>query len=153
MALNNNKKDVVSKNMCKIEEWIKSGVAIKEIANELHISKTTLYKYFGSQNIKNHRKSCVKDLEATMYRAAQGFEKPIKKYAKLKRCEYDSCGRKKREWEEMVEYNETRYFPPDTTASIFLLKNWAGYMNEPATIKLREKEVLLKEQQIEYNNW
>lgn len=59
----------------------------------------------------------------------------------------------KKEWEEMVEYNEVRYFPPDTTASIFLLKNWAGYMNEPATIKLREKEVLLKEKQIEYNNW
>ena len=53
----------------------------------------------------------------------------------------------------MVEYNEIRYFPPDTTAGIFLLKNWAEYMNEPATIKLREKEVLLKEKQIEYNNW
>ena len=55
---------------------------------------------------------------------------------------------KLREWEEMVEYEESVYYPPDTTAGIFLLKNWANYMNEPRAMEIRKKELELKEKQL-----
>jgi hypothetical protein len=49
----------------------------------------------------------------------------------------------------MVEYEETIYYQPDTTAGIFLLKNWAGYVNEPKMLEIRAKELELKKA----NSW
>lgn len=148
----NTKKDVVMDNLDKIKAWIANGVTIKQIADNLHISKQTLYKYLheteeGLDIIKNSRQPAVEDLENTLYTSARGCVRTVKKYVKLKRCEYEE-GRKVREWEELVECEEEVYFPPDTTAGIFLLKNWAGYMNEPKALEIRKKELELKEKQV-----
>lgn len=148
----NNKKDVVMDNLDKIKAWIANGVTIKQIADNLHISKQTLYKYLheteeGLDIIKNSRQPAVEDLENTLYTSARGYVRTVTKYVKLKRCEYEE-GRKVREWEELVECEEEVYFPPDTTAGIFLLKNWAGYMNEPKALEIRKKELELKEKQV-----
>ena len=160
MAVNNSKKDIVLNNIEKIKEWIGQGVPMGVIAKNIGVSKTTLYKHIGESEqglnsldaVKKYREPAVDELEATMFKSACGFERTVKKYAKVKRCIYDN-GKKAEEWEEMQEYEETIYFPPDTTAGIFLLKNWAGYMNEPATINLRKEEVELKKKQIENNLW
>lgn len=160
MAVNNCKKTVITENAEKIKEWLGQGVPMGTIAKALKISKTTLYKHIGELDggidgldaIKKYREPAVENLENTMYMSACGFERTVKKYAKLKRITYEN-GKKANEWEEMVEYEETVYFPPDTTAGIFLLKNWAGYMNEPAIADLRKKELELKEQQIKANSW
>lgn len=148
----NTKKDVVMDNLDKIKAWIANGVTIKQIADNLHISKQTLYKYLheteeGLDIIKNSRQPAVEDLENTLYTSARGYVRTVTKYVKLKRCEYEE-GRKVREWEELVECEEEVYFPPDTTAGIFLLKNWAGYMNEPKALEIRKKELELKEKQV-----
>lgn len=139
-------------NLDKIKAWIANGVTIKQIADNLHISKQTLYKYLhetdeGLDIIKNSRQPAVEDLENTLYTSARGYVRTVTKYVKLKRCEYEE-GRKVREWEELVECEEEVYFPPDTTAGIFLLKNWAGYMNEPKALEIRKKELELKEKQV-----
>lgn len=160
MAVNNSKKEVVLENMEKIKEWLGQGVAMSTIAKALKISKTTLYKHIGELDgsidgldaIKKYREPAIENLENTMYMSACGFERVVKKCAKVKRTMYDN-GKKAEEWEEMVEYEETVYFPPDTTAGIFLLKNWASYSNEPVTIDLRKREIELKEQQIKANSW
>ena len=160
MALKNSKKDLVLANMDKIKEWIGQGVPMGVIAKNIGVSKTTLYKHVGESEqglnsldtIKKYRQPCVDELEATMFNSAKGFERKVKKYAKVKRCLYDN-GKKAEEWEEMVEYEETVYYPPDTTAGIFLLKNWADYMNEPRAMEIRKREVELKEKQIEANSW
>lgn len=161
MAVNNCKKDIVMENMENIKEWLGQGVAMSTIAKALKISKTTLYKHIGELDggldgldaIKKYREPAVEELENTMFKSACGFERVVKKCAKVKRVMYNEHGKKAEEWEEMVEYEETVYFPPDTTAGIFLLKNWAGYMNEPAIADLRKKELELKEQQIKANSW
>ena len=160
MAVCNSKKDIVLQHMDKIKEWISQGVPMERIAKTIGVSKTTLYKHMadldGGLNsldvIKKCREPAVENLENTMYTSASGYERKVKKYAKLKRVEYEN-GKKLREWEEMVEYEETIYYPPDTTSGIFLLKNWGGYMNEPATTDLRKKELELKKKQVEANNW
>lgn len=156
MAINNNKKDTVLQYSEKIKEWIGQGVPMGTIAKNIGVSKTTLYKYISEfeqglnslDAIKKYRQPAVDELEATMFKSACGFERKVKKYAKLKRILYDEMtGKKSSEYEEMVEYEESVYFPPDTTAGIFLLKNWADYMNEPATQALRKREIELKEKQ------
>lgn len=160
MALNNSKKDIVTDNIEKIKEWIGQGVPMGVIAKNIGVSKTTLYKHVGEfeqglnslDTIKKYRQPCVDELEATMYNSARGFERVVKKQAKLKRVMYDN-GKKAEEWEELVEYEETVYYPPDTTAGIFLLKNWADYANEPVTNDLRKREIELKEKQAEANSW
>lgn len=160
MAVNNSKKDIVLNNMEKIKEWIGQGVPMGVIAKNIGVSKTTLYKHVGESEqglnsldtIKKYRQPAVDELEATMFKSACGYERKVKKYAKVKRCIYDN-GKKAEEWEEMQEYEETIYFPPDTTAGIFLLKNWAGYMNEPRAMEYRKKELELKEKQVDAQIW
>ena len=156
MAINNSKKDIVLNNIEKIKEWIGQGVPMGMIAKNIGVSKTTLYKHISESEqglnsidtVKKYRQPAVDDLEATMFMSAKGFERKVKKYAKLKRVLYDEMtGKKTSEYEEMVEYEETQYYPPDTTAGIFLLKNWADYMNEPRAMEIRKREVELKEKQ------
>jgi len=149
------KKDIVIENMDKIKEWLSQGVTIGAIAKNLHISKQTLYKYLnleGLDTIKNARAPAVEHLENTMYASALGHTRRVKKYQKVKKCIYED-GKKLEEWEEMAEYEEEVYYPPDITAGIFLLKNWGKYMNEPAALDIRKKELELKEKQVEANLW
>lgn len=161
MAVNNSKKDIVLQHMEEIKEWIAQGVSMGTIAKAIGVSRTTLYKHIADteqglnslDTIKKYREPAVEELENTMFMSAKGYERKVKKYAKVRRCIYNENGKKAEEWEEMVEYEETVYYPPDTTAGIFLLKNWASYMNEPATVQLRKEEVELRRKQVEANTW
>lgn len=147
---NRSKKQIVLDNLDNIKEWLSQGMSVNSIAKALDVSRPTLYKYANLDNIytiKESRNPAVKELENTMYKSACGFERVVKKYAKVKRVLYDN-GKKAEEWEEMVEFEETQYYPPDTTAGIFLLKNWADYMNEPKALDIRKREIELKEKQL-----
>ena len=160
MALNNSKKDIVVQNMDNIKEWISQGVPMGTIAKAIGVSKTTLYKHISDSEqglnsldaVKKYREPAVEELENTMFMSACGYERKVKKYAKVKRVMYDN-GKKAEEWEEMVEYEETIYYPPSDTAGIFLLKNWGNYMNEPRAMEYRKKELELREKQVEANSW
>ena len=160
MALNNSKKDIVVQNMDKIKEWVSQGVPMGTIAKAIGVSKTTLYKHISDSEqglnsldaIKKYREPAVEELENTMFMSACGYERKVKKYAKVKRVMYDN-GKKAEEWEEMVEYEETIYYPPSDTAGIFLLKNWGNYMNEPRAMEYRKKELELREKQVDATTW
>ena len=146
--------------MDKIKEWVSQGVPMGTIAKAIGVSKTTLYKHISDSEqglnsldaVKKYREPAVEEIENTMFRSACGYERTVKKHAKVKRCEYEN-GKKLKEWEEMVEYEDVQYFPPDTTAGIFLLKNWSGYMNEPRAMEFRAKELELKEKQVDATVW
>jgi DNA-binding CsgD family transcriptional regulator len=154
------KSEVIKNNLGKIEEWAAAGLTIKQIAKKLGMSASTFYKYKAESDIatelkdtvKKGRESAVEILENSLFQSAIGHTRKVKKYTKLKNCNY-IMGRKDREWEEIVEYEEEEYIKPEAAAAIFLLKNWAHYMNEPKAIKIREKEVEIKERQIEAQNW
>lgn len=151
-------KALIEENLENIEQWTRDGLTMKQIASNLGISDRTLYRYKTdsdsqlSQTIKNGRAVAVEELENTMFKSACGYERTVKKYAKVKRCIYEN-GKKAEEWEEMVEYEEVVYYPPDTTAGIFLLKNWGNYMNEPRAMAYRAKELELKEKQVDATVW
>ena len=146
--------------MDKIKEWVSQGVPMGTIAKAIGVSKTTLYKHISDSEqglnsldaVKKYREPAVEELENTMFMSACGYERKVKKYAKVKRVMYDN-GKKADEWEEMVEYEETIYYPPSDTAGIFLLKNWGNYMNEPRAMEYRKKELELREKQVDATTW
>lgn len=163
------KREIVLDNLDNIRQWSAEGKTIRWIAHELDVSKSFIYKIMkedkeavedGGQSsglveaVKKGRDSAVAAIECTMYESAIGFTKKVKKYYKVKVAIYDpDTGRKIEEHEEFVEREEEVYFPPDNTAAIFLLKNWGGYSNEPATTKIREREVELREKQLSTQIW
>lgn len=161
------KREIVLDNLENIERWSAEGKTIRWIAQELGVGKTLIYNIMhedrdaeenGGQStgladsVKKGRSVAIQRIECAMFEAACGFERKVKKYAKVKRVMYDN-GKKAEEWEEMVEYEDTQYFSPDATSGIFLLKNWAKYANEPVTNDLRRRELELKEKQAEATNW
>ncbi|MBQ9700131.1 MAG: helix-turn-helix domain-containing protein [Lachnospiraceae bacterium] len=163
MAVNCTKKDIILKNMDNIKEWLSQGVSMTAIAKSLGVSKTTLYKYCGEKlevngsngldAIKKAREPAVKQLENAMFNSALGGKVQVREFVKLKNIEYNENGKKAREWEELREVVVEKFITPDTTAGIFLLKNWGNYMNEPRAMEFRAKELELKEKQVDANTW
>ena len=154
---NHSKKQIIEDNLDNIEQWAAEGLPLSKIAEKLGIGAATLYRHKAvnekmQKMVKAGRKEAVGTLEDSMFRSATGYTQTVKKYAKLKHCEYEN-GKKLREWEEMVEYEEVEIVKPDITAGIFLLKNWGNYMNEPRAMELRKKELRLKKQQVENQTW
>ena len=150
-------KELIEKNLAKIKEWAAAGLTNKEIAGKLGISESCFYKHKADikalkDNIETGRKEAVEELENTLFKSAVGYVRKVKKYEKIKRCIYEN-GKKAEEWEEMAEYEVEEYIKPDITAGIFLLKNWAKYMNEPKLMELRQKEIDLRTKQVENNIW
>lgn len=151
------KKQLILDNLDNIEKWTAEGLTLAQIAKNLGVSESTLYKYKSgseeiNETIKKGRQVSVTELENTMLTSALGYTRKVKRYQKVKRTLYEN-GQKSEEWEEMVEYEEEVFYPPDNTAGIFLLKNWGKYSNEPLNIDLRQKELELKKQQLDANSW
>lgn len=150
-------KKIIKDNLGKIEKWVASGLSMKEIAHNLGISERTLYKYKSDdaefmQTVKTGRQQAVEILENTMFKSACGFTQTLHKHEKLKRCTYKD-GKKLKEWEEVVEYDEQVYFKPDMTAAIFLLKNWSNYLDNPKLMELRKEEIELQKKKIELSEY
>lgn len=165
------KKKKIADNIANIEKWAAEGLTVKDMAKKLNVATSTLWKYKADSveftdalkrgrkalaeslatcdiagAIQKGRDSAVNDLEGTMFKSAMGYERTVTKYVKVKRCIYEN-GKKADEWEEMQPYDEVVYYPPDTTAGIFLLKNWGNYVNEPRVYELKKKELEMKEKQ------
>lgn len=153
------KKEIIEKNLEQIEEWAANGLTIKQIADNLGVSRSTLHKYKSqckkiSDTVKKGREEAVLTLENAMFRAATGYNYVTTEPVKTKHIEYNpETGKKLREWEEVVEVEVVEHVPANATAGIFLLKNWAKYSNEPATVEIREKELELREKQVEAAIW
>lgn len=165
------KENIIEENLDKIKELAARGLTLRQIAKELNISKTTLYKYKAvngqfpdnpekdrkqekikaiserlAKSVEEGRKEAIETVENSMFKSANGFTRKITKYAKVKKVEYEN-GQKVREYEEMEPYEDEVYYSPNITAGIFLLKNWGKYMNEPRMFEIRQKELELKEKQ------
>ena len=119
----------------------------KQIAETLGVSYTSFRemkkKYPAlSDSLKKGRKELVLELKSTLIRKAKGFQYSEKKIIK-------EGGKIVRE-EEYI-----RSCLPDVAALNLLLKNYdaENWSNDPQVIRLRERELELREKQIEENNW
>ena len=141
----------------EIKEWLQQGKTDKECANMLGITPRTFSKHKNSISsfssiIKNERKPKVEEIENSMFESAIGFTRKVKKAMKVKTVEYEN-GKRLRETERIEYYDEEIYIPPNTTAGIFLLKNWDDYTNEPQNLILKKREFELKKKIAENDNF
>ena len=144
----------------EIKIWLKKGATERSIANNLGVGYSTFNKYKIEKTefaelLKTNRETCVDDIENSLYEAAIGGKQKVKKYMKCKHVEYEH-GKRVSEREVMVPYEEEVYFPPNTTAAIYLLKHWGknrGYTNDPLSLDIKKQELDLKKEVAENNNW
>lgn len=145
----------------EIKQWVAKGATEKSIAKRLDVGYSTFNKYKVEKEefaeiLKTSRESCVDEIENAMFESAVGGKQTLWKAMKVKHIDYDDQGRRVKEYETVEKYQEEVYFPPNTTAGIYLLKHWGksrGYTNDPASLELKKQEVEHKIKMDENNSW
>ena len=138
----------VKPRFSEITEWLQLGATEKEIAENLGVNCRVFCKYKTqykelNELIKKGRKAPVQAIKAALYKRAIGFQ-----FTESKLIEDSDGGWKK----ETV----TKAALPDPTAAMMLLKHWdkeTEWTSDPASLKLRKKELELKEKQVESEDW
>lgn len=113
--------------LLRIHGWARDGLINAQIADNMGIATNTLnnwrLKYPEIATVlKESKEVADRHVENALYKKATGFHQTVKKYYKLKDITYQN-GQKVREVERIEEIDEVVYYPPDTTAQIFWLKN------------------------------
>lgn len=111
----------------KIKEWAEDGLSAKQIAENIGISRSTLYEWIQknadiADSFMCGRACAVANVENQLYKKTQGYNVEVKKVIKLKKAEYKD-GKLVRAWEEPMEVTEEIHVPADTTAIKFYLTN------------------------------
>lgn len=153
---------IIKPNFDKIEQMLQNGQTEKVIARSIGIAYSTWNKYKAeneefSELILKSREKPVQNLIDSMYQSGLGFTKTIKRQQKCKQVIYHpETGKKLKEFEEMVPYEEEIYIPPNFQAARFLILNWGkelGYSTDPAMLDLKEREFKHKQEMEKNNNW
>lgn len=152
MARPNNYQKKVEPYLSKIEHMALT-MTEKQIADTLGIAYSTFRRYKDEHEqlkaaLKNGRKDLVLTLKSTLIQKALGFDYIETKTIKELNVETGELEITKE------EINRKRALP-DVAAANLLLKNYdsENWANDPQMMKLREKELELREKQIEENNW
>ena len=141
-----------------IEEWLDKGASLKQCAKNLGVPYSTFNGYkkqFEELDIicKKLRKPVILELRSALITRALGFTHKTKKAMKLKDVFYEN-GKKVRETERIEFYDEETYFPPDVTAIFGGLNLYdPEYVKDKKLYAQRERELKLKEQEAERNNF
>lgn len=162
MARKDKYSTVIKPNFPKIEQLLQSGATERQVAKTIGIAYSTWNKYKAEQGefselILKSREKPVDDLINRTFKSAMGFTHKIKRQAKVKDIVYNpETGKKLRETEKMVPYEEEIYIPPNFQAAKFLIMNWGkdlGYCSEPQMMDLKKAEFEHKKEMDKENNW
>ena len=98
-----------------LKGWDRDGLTDEDIANNIGIVPSTLYKWKKehseiSESLKKYKEIPDYKVENSLYKRANGFEHTYKTQKVTK----DG---------DIVDYKVTVYYPPDPTSIIFWLKN------------------------------
>ncbi|MEG2934623.1 MAG: hypothetical protein RR842_13690 [Gordonibacter sp.] len=139
----------------KLEE----GMTEKEVCRDIGFAWSTWSRYKVdhaefAKFIKDARKQPSDEVRAALFTSALGHTHLVQRAMKVKRIEYKD-GKRLSETEDVIHYTEEQYFPPNVTAGIFLLTNWRPdeYARDAAALKLKERELGLKEKRAEEEAW
>lgn len=111
-----------------LQGWARDGLTDEQIAHNIGITAATLYvwknKYHEiSEALKKGKEVVDLEVENALLKKAKGYNVEIKKTFKVRKIDYDSSGKKIREYEELQTGYAEVHVPADTTAQIFWLKN------------------------------
>ncbi|HEY8390791.1 MAG TPA: helix-turn-helix domain-containing protein [Clostridia bacterium] len=110
---------ISEEGLALVNGWARDGLTDEEIAGKIGIQRTTIYdwkKRFPdfADALKNGKEVVDYKVEQALLKKALGFKETIRKPVRLRRGE---------DWDEIEYVDEEIYYPPDTTAQIFWLKN------------------------------
>lgn len=136
----------VKPHLKEIEEWCNT-MTEQQIAKRLGVAYSSWNQYkldFPelSESIKKGRTDLVTELRSALIKRAKGFSytetKIVKEYGKPIKTEV-----------------VTKIQPPDVAALNLCLKNYDSdnWANDPQMLRIRERELELREKQIENNSW
>lgn len=141
---------LVKPRLNEISDWLKHGATEAQIAHNLGITRQSLCNYKNKNPeffdiLKNGRQSLVVELRGALVKRALGYKfTEVKKYTKI-------------EQGKSVQYVEetTKEAPPDVAALNLCLKNYDAdnWANDPQALKMKEKELALKREIAEKDNW
>ena len=112
----------------RIAAWARDGLSMDQIAHNMDIVTSTLYKWRNdhkeiSEALKKSRDLADIEVENALFRKTQGYTVQLMKAFKVKRTEYGENGKKIADIEEIVQAPDEVHIPADTTAQIFWLTN------------------------------
>lgn len=148
----------------EIAEWVRLGATEKEIIKNLDISEETFYTYKKKYTeflelLKKNRVKPVEDIKAAMLKRAVGFQYEEKKVT-TQYIEFDDGSGIKTPAKVVKTEITTKTALPDVAAGLVLLQHWdkdengnTKWSRDPANREIKEKELELKEKQIEENSW
>lgn len=105
--------------LLKIRGWARDGLINSEIAEKIGIAEGTLYSWKNKykeidEALKDGQDIVDRKVEESLFKKAMGYE-----YEETKQIiEKDEMGKDRKRVEKV-----TKYYPPDSTAIIFWLKN------------------------------
>lgn len=107
-------------NLLQIEAWASKGLTNKDIAKNIGVSEGTFGNWITKYDeisgaLKKGRKPVVREIENALIKKAKGFEYE-------EQTVYLTEGPSGSIKKQIVKHK--RYSPPDTSAAIFLLKNY-----------------------------
>ena len=110
-----------------LEAWARDGLTDEQIAGNMGINVRTLYLWKKKsvqifQSLKVGKEVADIEVENALRKKALGFRETEQAVSTRKTVEYEN-GKRVREVTEPVVTEVEKYYPPDTTAQIFWLKN------------------------------
>lgn len=110
-----------------LEAWARDGLTDEQIAGNIGITVRCLYNWKKKsvpifQSLKTGKEVADIEVENALRKKALGFRETEQAVGTRKTVEYEN-GKRVREVSEPVVTEVERYYPPDTTAQIFWLKN------------------------------
>lgn len=134
----------------EVLEWLRNGATDRQIYENLGIKKDAFYKYKReksefSEILQKGRQSLVVQLRGALVKKALGFQySEIKKYTKIENG-------------KSVQYIEEtkKNALPDVAAINLCLKNYDpdNWANDPQQLRLKEKELQLRREIAEKDEW
>ena len=115
--------------LLKIQGWARDGLTDEQVAKNMGISRYTLNvwreKYSDiSDALKEGKEVADRIVENALFKSAQGYMVKVKKPIKIHVIEYASgSGKKRKEYDKIVQSEEEQWIPGQVTAQIFWLKN------------------------------
>lgn len=141
----------IKPHLNEIREWLANGATEKQIAQNLGVGGSTFEKYKAINEefrefLKNGRQSLVLQLRGALVKKALGFNYEETKV--ITKTEADGSISTSRE----VSH---KYAQPDVAALNLCLKNYDSdnWANDPQALALRKKELELKREIAEKDNW
>lgn len=161
---------IIKPNFSKIVKWLENGATERQVALNLGIGYSTFAKYKAEniefqELIKNSRYAVIQDLRGALIKRAMGFEyqetKTVTEQTKLPKLIEEMLIESGVSEEELKKIHLVRTEVmnkcalPDVAALNLALKNYDpdNWANDPQMMKIREKELELREKQIDNNSW